>query len=312
MAWGVASYYLWVRSENKFKSIFKLRRPYEMKKLVLFFMACLLLYGVAIAQDPGFPDTIIVNNTVVDSGQSFAIVPIYAVTDDSIFFYNLPLKWTAPLGGVYPGSGTIYRWPLTLWDEHYDTVITSQSYVRQLGWADIFADSTPNPLLITNMQRVNCWSLHFVINPGTRPQVVNLDTCRDDRNGPMAMTDPLGEITITPKFIHGSITILHVVGIGQEQPIPFEYALKQNYPNPFNPETNIEFSLAKEQNVSLVVFNLLGQQVRTLANSSLGAGDHVAHWDGRNDNGANVPSGIYFYRISTPEFSQTNKMVLVR
>jgi hypothetical protein len=284
-----------------------------MKKLVLFFMACLLLYGVAIAQDPGLPDTIIVGNVTVDSGQTFAVVPIYAVTDDSIAYYNLPLKWTAPLGGVYCGAGTNYRWPLNLWDEHFDTVITSQSYVRQFGWADVLYDTVYNPLLMTNMARVNAWSLHFVINPGTRPQLVNLDTCRDDRSGPMTMTDPLGDITITPIFIHGSITIRRLPdAIGTENPIPYEFALKQNYPNPFNPETNIEFSLAKEQNVSLVVFNLLGQQVRTLVNSSLSAGDHVAHWDGRNDNGANVPSGIYFYRIFTPEFSQTNKMVLVR
>jgi hypothetical protein len=121
-----------------------------------------------------------------------------------------------------------------------------------------------------------------------------------------------GMTEYTPRFVAGSIRI-RPVGVEEEnEAIPHEFALKQNYPNPFNPETNVEFALPKEQDVSLVVYNLLGQEVKTLVNTRLAAGWHQAHWDGRNVQGSDVPSGVYFYRLYTPEFSQTSKMILLR
>jgi hypothetical protein len=126
----------------------------------------------------------------------------------------------------------------------------------------------------------------------------------------MGMDDGMTEFD--PKFVAGSLRI-RPVGVEEgNEAIPHEFALKQNYPNPFNPETNVEFALPKEQDVSLVVYNLLGQEVKTLVNTRLAAGWHQAHWDGRNEQGSDVPSGVYFYRLYTPEFSQTSKMILLR
>lgn len=94
--------------------------------------------------------------------------------------------------------------------------------------------------------------------------------------------------------------------------LPSAYKLSQNYPNPFNPTTNISFSLEQTEKVQLVVFNLLGQKIATLANQVFGAGEHTIEWNGRDDAGQPVTSGVYFYRLDTPGYSQTRKMVLTK
>lgn len=283
-----------------------------MKRLILFVVAILFIGGIAQAQDPGIPDSIIVGDVAVETTSSFAFVPVWAVTDDSVAFYNLPLAWDAPFGGVSGASGTQYFFPLTSWDEKYDTLMQAEGYFRMLGWADVDIDSTPNPVLKTNGQRTQCWIVRFQITPNRPRQLVSLDTTFDNRNGSLIMGLSDGVSEITPKFVRGWIRIGAVGVDDQGQTLPTDFVLGQNYPNPFNPETNIEFSLPRQQDVNLAVYNLLGQQVRTLVNGSMPAGQHTVRWDGRNDSGANVPSGIYFYKIYTNEFSQTNKMVLVR
>jgi hypothetical protein len=93
---------------------------------------------------------------------------------------------------------------------------------------------------------------------------------------------------------------------------PQVFLLKQNYPNPFNPETNISFSLPERTSVSLVIYNILGKKVKTLVTGELAAGTHTVHWDGGEEAGNSVASGIYFYRLKTDSFDQTRKMVLMK
>lgn len=85
-----------------------------------------------------------------------------------------------------------------------------------------------------------------------------------------------------------------------------------NYPNPFNPSTTISFSLAQESDVELSVFNITGQRVKTLLNGMRETGEHSVIWDGRDESGQTVSSGIYFYRIKTDEFSKTRKMLMMK
>lgn len=98
-----------------------------------------------------------------------------------------------------------------------------------------------------------------------------------------------------------------ITGINSEPGIPKKYCLNQNYPNPFNPVTTIDFSIPANEFVSIEVFNALGERISELVNSKLAAGNYSVDF-----NGENLPSGIYFYRISTGEFAQTNKMILVK
>jgi hypothetical protein len=88
--------------------------------------------------------------------------------------------------------------------------------------------------------------------------------------------------------------------------IPKVYTLMQNYPNPFNPTTTIRYDLPKSANVSLKVYNILGQLVATLVDERKEAGHYQVRWN------ANVASGIYFYRLQAEEFVQTKKMILLK
>jgi len=100
--------------------------------------------------------------------------------------------------------------------------------------------------------------------------------------------------------------------VGKRNELPTSYALSQNYPNPFNPSTSINFALPEAAEVKLEVFNLLGQRVNIIVNQRLEAGYHTAEWDGRNELGRAAASGVYFYRLETPRFTESRKMVLLK
>lgn len=94
--------------------------------------------------------------------------------------------------------------------------------------------------------------------------------------------------------------------------MPGEYALLQNYPNPFNPETSIGYRLPQAGHVSLMVFNVTGQMVRRLVDWDQTPGEHVVIWDGSDELGQPVASGIYFYQLVTGDFHQVRKMLLLK
>jgi fibronectin-binding autotransporter adhesin len=94
--------------------------------------------------------------------------------------------------------------------------------------------------------------------------------------------------------------------------IPSEFALSQNYPNPFNPTTSIKFAIPENANVQLNVYNMLGQKVRTIMDGMQDAGYYTVNWDGTNDLGSKVSSGIYIYRISAGKYNATMKMNLLK
>ncbi|MBC8182275.1 T9SS type A sorting domain-containing protein [candidate division KSB1 bacterium] len=94
--------------------------------------------------------------------------------------------------------------------------------------------------------------------------------------------------------------------------IPLSYKLEQNFPNPFNPETRIYFEIPDAQQVKVVIYNMLGQKVRTLINDGFNPGFHVINWDGCDDSGNIVPTGIYIYRIKAGSFIASKKMMMMK
>ncbi|MFQ5636742.1 MAG: S8 family serine peptidase [bacterium] len=141
-----------------------------------------------------------------------------------------------------------------------------------------------------------------------------------------------GGLTSTAKFAGGDLASFYKT-YGQQPPappyelagelpstLPEDYGLAQNYPNPFNPETLIEYQLPKTGPVSLKVYTILGQEVRTLVDGEKQAGYHRVIWDGKNDAGQRLASGVYLYRIQVDDpskdsgrtFVQTKKVVLLK
>ncbi len=99
---------------------------------------------------------------------------------------------------------------------------------------------------------------------------------------------------------------------GEIDLVPTEFSLSQNYPNPFNPQTTIRFSLPHSAEVRVVVYDQLGRLVRTLVQGSRPAGTHTVIWDGRNDEGRQVASGVYVYKIISGTRSISRKMLLLQ
>ena len=91
-----------------------------------------------------------------------------------------------------------------------------------------------------------------------------------------------------------------------------DFALKSNHPNPFNAETRLHYALPEAQRVRLTIYDMLGRKVRTLVDEDQPPGLYQITWDGRDESGREVASGIYFYRLQTPQFTHTRKMILLR
>ena len=136
----------------------------------------------------------------------------------------------------------------------------------------------------------------------------------------VTVTDTTGEIaseqfrfTVTPDTLANAVLPVTLDGIGR----PKQTLLLQNYPNPFNPETWISYHLSEAAPVTLSIYDTTGQRIRTLSLGVQSAGfyqsrSRAAYWDGRNDLGEQVSSGIYFYQLSTPSSRQMKRLAIVK
>ena len=136
----------------------------------------------------------------------------------------------------------------------------------------------------------------------------------------VTLTDTTGEIaserfsfTVTPDTLVNAALPVTLDRVGA----PKQTLLLQNYPNPFNPETWIPYHLSEAAPVTLSIYNANGQRIRTLSLGFQAAGfyqsrSRAAYWDGRNDLGERVSSGVYFYQLSTPSEHQMKRMVIVK
>lgn len=105
---------------------------------------------------------------------------------------------------------------------------------------------------------------------------------------------------------------------GGRDEFAYSFNLFQNYPNPFNPETQIEYTLPNDSKVKLIIYNIMGQKVKTLVDQHQTAGHKRIHWDGRDDKGDDVASGIYFFRLEArstygkQKYAKAQKMLLLK
>jgi hypothetical protein len=125
------------------------------------------------------------------------------------------------------------------------------------------------------------------------------------------VSDGIDTVNANNQFsIH--VNAVDVLGI-DESLVPEVYALHQNYPNPFNPITKIKYDLPENTHVTLLIYDIMGRQVRTLfSNLYQEAGYRSIVWNGLDEFGRPLPSGMYFYHIKTADFIKTKKMILLK
>jgi hypothetical protein len=224
--------------------------------------------------------------------------------------------------GAFAGQGATANGP-SLWisSVHADTVPAFSVNPASVDFGTLFISSTMTETLT-------------VTNTGTKALFitsVTVDSGDFSVSPSSATIDPFGSwdfyVTFTPTteglqtgnvvFVHNASTSPDLVGlmgdgtltgVEESNPLPRKFALKGNYPNPFNPTTSIVFDIPKQTTVSLTIYNALGAEVaEVLKNEAYQPGTHEVTF-----NGVNVASGIYFYRLRTPEFSSVKKMVLLK
>ena len=239
----------------------------------------------------------------------FALLPVVA-TAQSFSFNADTTEFSQPPGSLFDIFAEIENTSslsLNL------TIVRTQNDLPSTGWSsslcigelcfDGAIDTIDARLFFGPLRPDSLLDFHLQANsdpniPGTATVTVKVEN----------QVDLADTLAITFTFTTGA------TAIGEPGPVQAEgFRLDQNYLNPFNPGTVIPYELRKAGRVSLEIYDASGRRVRSLVSATLqGAGSHRAVWDGRNDAGAPVSSGTYFYRLRTVEGMATQKMSLIR
>ena len=130
-------------------------------------------------------------------------------------------------------------------------------------------------------------------------------------SGTLRGGDPQKIVSDLESEVVALITTTSVEG-AHSNSLPTDFELKQNFPNPFNPNTTIQFDLPQTIHVSLKIYNTLGQEIRNLIDNVIPAGENLIIWDGENNVGQLVSSGIYFIRLQSGDFTDIKRMMFIK
>ncbi len=239
----------------------------------------------------------------------------YTVTnEDGYYHFDLP-------NGTY----VLDAWHVNYYGVHIEDIVINYNIVQQdfeMGPVSfdgslegyVYEENTTNPVTYANISvgipggyYASTYSdgtgyYYFDLPNGT----YSLDCWKD---GYLGFHED--EIIINNDNVIFDIYLVPDVGSDDELILPAS-SLSQNYPNPFNPETTISFTTENTENTEVIIYNLKGQKVRTLVNEEFPAGRHSVLWDGRDNKGKPVSTGMYFYKLETGAFSAVKKMILIK
>ncbi len=235
-------------------------------------------------------------------------------TSESIIYWQLFLGYY----GIFTGATTFsmiakssMNQNLDCWDFDADWLIYVPPYA---GMAVYQLPEDTSTVVILTVSNEIFWEIR---DPSTGALIDSLPGLppADIRTAPIMENDVLDLYY----FLDSTLYILDRPGMptcilaeDNSTSIPEAFTLHQNYPNPFNASTVIEFELAKPGPVKLEIYNILGKKVAVLLDKHLPAGAHRAEWDGTDQNGHALVSGVYFYRLAIDDSEQTRKMVLLK
>ncbi len=211
-------------------------------------------------------------------------VPIFFTSTASMSFDNVPLNST----------------------------VSADFVIRNLGTTDLNGSiNIPAGFVLSQTSTILPSTYNYTIGGGVTARYTLSYTTSNQHitiNDAIIITsnDPFNTVHSIPVYLQTSVS--------NDDPslTPVVTRLEGNYPNPFNPETTISFGLQKAGAVRITLFNLKGQIVRTLVDANLNAGNHRVVWNGTDNNGRKVTSGLYLYRMDTPGYTKTNKMMLMK
>jgi len=262
--------------------------------------------------------------------------PALATEDQRVYtIKNNVYGWTPELMGWFNSVDSVIAW---LWmdvrTQRFIDVYPNMVAENNIEEYPVFSDPPPTAPLLTYI--IHRYNTNFSDENNPDP--------RADRNGRSSLTDdpttvgpsadefdfdystsslaythaeggfPVGDLNWFPvKKAEWEQSQVSVEMKGNSSSLPEHFSLGQNYPNPFNPTTTIAFKLNKAEPISLTIINALGQRVRTLAhNKAYLAGNYTLTWDGRNDNGELMASGVYLYLLQAGKQKQMRKMILMK
>jgi hypothetical protein len=228
--------------------------------------------------DLSYPDIILKdagnqNNFYIYDGLSKQLKYNYTVSIDSEYWFYIPFL----NNGTFPNAYT----PIDVNNDNVnDPIIVSPNTLKVLNGINgqvLYQNSPPNGV--------------------SRPYTVDID---GDGYTEICLTTPNNRLMIIS-------TASHLIAIEPNQNSVTNYSLQQNYPNPFNPVTTIDYSLSKDSDVKLIVYDILGREIGTFVNEKKKIGNYQIKFDGNN-----LASGTYFYQLIVDNVSDTKKMILIK
>ena len=275
---------------------------------IIFSGILILLWPVlAFSQDPGVPDTVRVECLEIVGPSTQVTVEVSLYNDENLGAIILPLTFSHPSNQAICDS------------LHWGPRVTAKM-------PNMYAGQDTAHYIDTTNFKVNVWAVWFTEFPAGNGLIatlyfsipsnwdstvaVSIDSTWWPRNdiGVYLTTASLPPVDFIPVFYKGALEVKEVNTPAK----PTVFSLSQNYPNPFNPKTFIRFALPRDSWVKMEIYNILGQRVKTLVDEKLTAGAKEVEWDGKDDKGFEVGSGIYFYKIKADDFSDIKKMVMLK
>jgi len=234
------------------------------------------------------------------------VIPLVVTNDNGVLAMDIPLSFSegVTLKEVTFGNTRVENFDLKLSNiknEQHSVVIGLINQVGSTAVEPLTAGEGPVANLVFEVNDPSVKEIRLTKNETLKGH--DLVYVYNTRSQP-------GQIAFDE--VHPDFAGFSVALSGVASPLPTEFALDQNYPNPFNPDTQIGFALPVNSFVELDVFNVLGQKVATLVQGEMPAGYHTVTWNGANSDGSAVASGIYFYRISTEQFTTSKKMMMLK
>ena len=274
-----------------------------LKKLIILLVLSLVSIPAFAQEDPGIRDTCLLTEFETVPPNSTVVMDVYVFNDEALLGFDIPLVF---------GDSSQYL------DIRCDSVSFAGTRAENafMQTTPAFIDNSKYRLEVFAVWvgdylasgRGSVAKIYFTTGPLWNSSGYHwVDTMTFPPTAGLRFADPVGSSWV-PVFGKGALEVREV-NAGTR---PRVFDLSQNYPNPFNPKTIIRFALPEDSGVKLEVYNILGQKVKTLINQGLTAGVREVEWDGRNDEGSVLCSGIYFYRMEAGGLVLAKKMVLIK